>query len=405
MHTIDDFFDTEIRLSEVRLRMIDLFFCTVMLGLGIAVRLSLFDFESGDYSFFLATWMKECHEAGGFPYLSLTPGLSDKSTINYGCMYQYIVVLLHYIGGNDLHLIKTVSVIFDLVCAVTILRIAYFVTGGSVKKSLMAFAAVMFLPTCVLNSSAWAQCDSIYTAFALLAVYHLMKENNARFFIYLAIAYSFKQQAIFIVPFAIIMWLKGKIKLRYIFIAPIVFIVTLIPALIAGRKFGELTGIYLKQVTTYSRLTMNYPNIYSVVTEGISKDTRLMLISCGTVCCILLLGLIAYYIRDKIFEVTPLYMVTLAIFTVLVCLYTLPVMHERYGYMAELLLVVYGISSYKRMGICAVVQFVTVITYVRFLFGSTVVSLWPVALINLLVLLLVGYDLLKQMKKGDAQSV
>lgn len=401
MRTIDDFFDTEISLSGVKLRMLDLFFCVVMLGLGIAVRLSLFDFESGDYSFFLSTWMKECHEAGGFPYLGITPGISDDSTINYGCMYQYIIVLLHYIGGNDLHMLKTVSVIFDMICAVTVCRIAYLVTGGNVKKSLMAFGAVMFLPTCVLNSGAWAQCDSVYTAFALLAIYHLMKGNNARFFIYLAISYSFKQQAIFIIPFAIILWLKGKVKIRYIFLFPITFLLTLIPALVAGREFKELISIYLKQVTTYSRLSMNYPNIYSFVAEGISKETSLMLISCGTVCCILLLGVMAYYLRDKDFEVNSLYMVTLAVFTVLVCLYTLPVMQERYGYIAELLLVAYGITSYKRMGICAVVQAISVITYSRFLFGSTVTALWPLSFMNLAVILVIGYDLYMQMKKAE----
>jgi len=404
MRTIDDFFDTEISVSGVKIRMLDLFFGTVMLGLGIAVRLSLFDFESGDYSFFLATWMKECHEAGGFPYLGITLGISDKSTINYGCMYQYIIVLLHYIGGNDLHMLKTVSVIFDMVCAFAILRIAFLVTNGNVKKSLMAFGAVMFLPTCVLNSGAWAQCDSVYTAFALLALYHLMKEHNARFFIYLAISYSFKQQAIFIIPFAIILWLKGKVKIRYIFLFPVTFLVTLVPALVAGRDFNELISIYLKQVATYSRLSMNYPNIYCFVAEALSEQSRLMLISCGTVCCILLLGLLAYYVRDKAFDLSILYMVTLAVFTVLLCLYALPVMHERYGYIAELLLVAYGITSYKRMGICAVVQAVSVITYSRFLFGSTVTALWPLAFINLAVILVIGYDLYTQMKKAEVQS-
>ncbi len=404
MRIIDDYFDTEISVSGVKLRMLDLLFGAVMLGLGIAVRLALFDFESGDYSFFLSTWMQECHDAGGFPYLGITPGISDDSTINYGCMYQYIIVLLHYIGGNDLHLLKSVSVFFDMICAVTILRIAYLVTDGDVKKSLMAFGVVMFLPTCVLNSGAWAQCDSVYTAFALLSVYHLMKGNNARFFIYLAISYSFKQQAVFIVPFAIIMWLKGKIKIRYIFLFPVIILLTLVPALIAGRDFFELISIYLKQVTTYSRLTMNYPNIYSFVSEGLSKESRLMLISCGTVCCILLLGLVAYYMRDKAFDGSFLSMVTLAVFTVLLCLYALPVMHERYGYIAELLLAVYGITSYKRMGICAVVQAVSVITYSRFLFGSTVKELWPLAFINLAIILAIGYDLYMQIRRAEEKN-
>jgi hypothetical protein len=53
------------------------------------------------------------------------------------------------------------------------------------------------------------------------------------------------------------------------------------------------------------------------------------------------------------------------------------------------------------MGICAVVQAISVITYSRFLFGSTVTALWPLAFINLAVILAIGYDLYDQMKKAE----
>ena len=401
MKLLDDILDSEINFGNLKVRMVDLFFLTFMLTIGIAIRLPLYDIESGDYYHFLSKWMEQCHAAGGWGYLGITPSANGASTINYGCMYQYVLILLHYISGQDLHLIKTVSVIFDVLCAVTIFRIALFVTGENVQKAVMAFGGVMILPTVVLNSAAWAQCDSIYTAFALLSLLHALKGNNNKVFIYLALAYSFKQQVIFILPFLIIMWIKGKIKARYIFWVPVVLFVTMIPAMIAGRSFAELISIYVKQVSTYSMLTMNYPSIFSVVNPALNIETRKLIISSATVAAIAILGFIAYYVRNSTFRMDGMFMITLAIFTAEIALFTLPVMHERYGYLPEVIAVAYGITGYKRLPVLAMMQFTSIVTYSKFLFGTTVENLWIMSLINFIVILYVGYDLYKQMKTPE----
>ncbi len=401
MMLLDDILDSEIKLRNTRVRMIDLFFLVFLLGLGIAIRLPLFDFESGDYYHFLSHWMDECHAAGGIGYLGITPSAKGASTINYGCMYQYVIILLHYLPGKDMHLIKVVSVIFDVLCAITIFRITFHVTEGNMQKSVMSFGAAMVLPTVLLNSAAWAQCDSIYTAFVLLSILHVMKDNNNRVFIYLAIGYAFKQQAIFIIPFLIIMWLKGKVKVRYIFWIPVVLFITMIPAMIAGRSFLELVTIYLKQVSTYSMLTMNYPSIFAVVGSGPDIETRKMIISSATMAAIAVMGFIAYYVRNKRFKVTGIYMVTLSMFTVMVALFTLPVMHERYGYLPEVLSVTYAVTKFRRLPVLVLMQFVSLVTYAKFLFGTTVDAMWFMALLNLGLILVVGFDLYSQMNKQE----
>jgi len=401
MMLLDDILDSEINFRKAGVRMVDLFFLAFMLGLGIAIRLPLFDFVSGDYYHFLSHWMDECQAAGGIGYLGITPSAKGASTINYGCMYQYVIVLLHYIPGNELHLIKIVSVIFDVICAITVFRITFNVTEGNVQKSVMSFGAVMVLPTVLLNSAAWAQCDSIYTAFVLLSLLHVIKGNNNRVFIYLALGYAFKQQAVFIVPFMIIMWLKGKIKARYIFWIPVVILFTMIPAMIAGRDFWELLSIYGKQVSTYSRLTMNYPGIFTVVDPGLEIENRKMIIASATVAAIAVLGFIAYYVRNRRFSVSPMFMITFAIFTSMTALYTLPVMHERYGYLPEVLAVVYAVTGFKRLAALVMMQFVSIVTYSRFLFGTTVNEMWLLSLMNLAVIMLIGYDLYSQMNTQE----
>lgn len=406
MRSIDKFFETEITIFGVTITLFDLFFFTIIACLGLYFRLSLYDIASGDYTLAFADWMRECHEAGGFAYLGIKPGVSDASTFDYNCMFQYIIVILHYIGGgiDDMYLVKTVSVIFDYVAAITIMRITYNVTAGSARKSLMAFAAVMFLPSVVLNSAAWAQNDSIFTSFILLSLLSVIKGKDNRAFIYLALSYSFKQQAIFFMPFIIIMWLKNRIKIRYILWVPVVHVAAMIPCAIAGRSWADLLGIYGKQVTMFSRLSMNYPSIYTIIASDLSKDVRKIIISAGTMATVIIMGMIAYYSYKKKFEITTRFMITLVIFTAEVCCFCLPAMHERYGYLPEILTVVYALFSYKRMPICAALQVITMITYSRFLFGSTVLSLWPLTCAMLVIILIIGYDLYLQMNVPEKST-
>ncbi len=400
MRFIDKVFDTEFEIGKIKVSCFDILVAIVLTAIGLMFRFSLYDIQSADYNTFLSAWMRECHEAGGWAYLGIEPGVSEASTINYNVLYQYLIVLLHYIGNgiDDLYLIKTLSVIFDFVCAITLGRIAYLVFEKNIHKGLLAYFAVLFLPTVVLNSSAWAQDDSIYTAFILLSLLHVLKGTDLRVFLYLVIAYSFKQQAVFFLPFIIIMWLKNKIKIRYALVMPVFYIMSLIPAVIAGRSWSELFGIYGGQASLYTRLSMNYPSIYTIITSDMEKSMRRIIIKAGILGTIMAFGMLAYYIYYKKFEITEKFIITLVIFTAEMATFCLPVMHERYGYMPEVLAIVYALYGYKRLPICAFLQVISMITYTRYLFGATVTNLWPLSVAMLGIILTVGYDLYRQMQ-------
>ena len=76
-------------------------------------------------------------------------------------------------------------------------------------------------------------------------------------------------------------------------------------------------------------------------------------------------------------------------------------MHERYAYIPEILAVVYAVFSYKRISVCTVLQVIAMITYSRYLFGSTVLTIWPLAIAMLITIMVVGYDLYLQMKENE----
>ena len=76
-------------------------------------------------------------------------------------------------------------------------------------------------------------------------------------------------------------------------------------------------------------------------------------------------------------------------------------MHERYAYIPEILAVVYAVFSYKRISVCTALQVIAMITYSRYLFGSTVLTIWPLAIAMLITIMVVGYDLYLQMKENE----
>ena len=179
----------------------------------------------------------------------------------------------------------------------------------------------------------------------------------------------------------------------------------MVPAAIAGRSWGDLLGTYGRQVQMFSRLTMNYPSIYTIVSGDLSSAGRKILISAGTMATVIIMGVLAYYVYKKNFEVTGKYMVTLVVFTAEICCFCLPAMHERYGYIPEVVAVIYAILSIKRVPVCVALQVITMITYTRYLFGSTVLTLWPLSIAMLVVIMVVGYDLYLQMREPEVTSV
>lgn len=162
---------------------------------AILVRLTLFKFKTSDYIYCLRNWF------GHYQHYVIS-GL--KFTIgDYNCAYNIILALLSYIPIKSLYSIRIVSVIFDFVCAIYGAKFVYLVSKNK-NISIATYAIILFLPTCIFNSSAWAQCDSIYTAFAIMSLYYLYKKKYIASFIFAGISFSFKLQFIFILPIFII---------------------------------------------------------------------------------------------------------------------------------------------------------------------------------------------------------
>src|ERR1700736_1807601 len=126
--------------------------------LAMVLRGALFNISgsNGDYIKFIRTWYNFIHSHGGFTALKY-------NFSNYPVSYLYLLAIATYIPLSKIIIIKLISVFFDLLLALftyLVVRLKYDKSYAPIIAALLA----LFIPTVVLNSALWSQCDSIYAS-------------------------------------------------------------------------------------------------------------------------------------------------------------------------------------------------------------------------------------------------
>jgi Gpi18-like mannosyltransferase len=75
-------------------------------------------------------------------------------------------------------------------------------------------------------------------------------------------AFSFKAQSIFLLPFLGILFLKGRIRWYHFLLIPTVYIILGIPTAMIGRSWLSILSIYIGQVGQYRILSKDAANLY-----------------------------------------------------------------------------------------------------------------------------------------------
>ena len=124
----------------------------------------------------------------------------------------------------------------------------------------------------------------------------------------------------------------------------------------------------------------------------------------GIFMTIILLGCLAYYFYTKDINMTDELIMTLALFTVGVIVYCLPHMHDRYGFLIDILAIVYGVINIKKLPITFGFFIVSILSFMPYLIVVHIVPIQYVAIIQLGLIAYVGYDLYKQIKANSLQN-
>lgn len=323
----------------------NMFFVIVLTLVGLLARICLFPKESGDFHQFLLPWYNQLADNGGFAAVGTDIG-------DYMPTYYYILAFLTYLPVEPLVGIKIVSCIADLLMAFMGYKIVCEMTG-SVNKGIVTYGVLFFMPSVILNSAAWAQCDSIFTMFIVASVYFLIKDKDWQAAICFSVAFVFKIQAIFFAPVLLIMLLKKKIRCRTILALPAVYLISIIPAWIAGGDFWKLLTVYFRQPKQYSLLNMYIQNAWGLLFDVKSDE----LSSAGVYFAggVVLVALFWVY-RSK-FKVDSQIILTLSgLFTLLVP-FVLPHMHERYYYLPTVITAIFVIVNINKIWMFLIMEF------------------------------------------------
>lgn len=334
------------------------------------------DFISTDMSKFLLPWYDEI-AAAGVSALKLQVG-------NYNIPYQVCILLMSYLPVPALYAYKLLSIVFDV-----FLSAGAAFLYGSVSQSrsrvrvFLVFAVVFAMPTVVMDSSAWGQCDSIYGSFALLAIALLLRKKPYCSAVALGLAFAFKLQTVFVIPYFFIWFVCTRERRpRILLLALLVFAgfyLPSVPALFVGRNPLDPIKVYLTQTVYYASMTMNYPNLWGLVggSYAVFKWPAIALAAA------LVLAAFVFVRRRDLDVDCPREGYPVLLWTFWAVLFALPAMHDRYGYILTLLFAIASFADKRFASFAIVLELLETVLYLAFFWGDEAVfSVLPLPVLS-----------------------
>lgn len=343
---------------------------------ALLVRLPLLEHISGDSYFFLLPWYEQIRENG----LSVQVG-------NYNLLYQAAIWLMTKLPLKPIYAYKALSTIFDYALALSAALLTANLTDEKKQwKALGTYSAVLLLPTVFLNSCAWAQCDSIFCTFGVLALLQLVKEKYPSAMVLLGLSFACKLQAVFFLPvFLFVYYRRRKFSMLQFALVPGAMLLTGLPMVFAGRNPLDTFRIYAQQTGTYPYMSMNYPSAWLMLTHAREGSEYKLLSRAAMILTVAVLAaLMIYWLHHKV-AAEGKNILVMAFLLAYTCILFLPAMHERYGYPCEIMAVVLAVLMPKTLPLCAGMVGVSLCTYGSYLFDNEVFSLQVLAVVNLAV--------------------
>lgn len=386
------------KIKKFEIGFLDLLLIIFATVFGCSIRYALRNVVAGDYKMFFEPWVATLREAGGgFQGLSAEFEYVDYTT-PYLLILSFISICPFF---NTLILMKMVSVFFDFVAAIAVGFIVYEMTDKK-QSGYMAYAVMLFVPTIVANGAMWAQCDIIFTSFVMLSLLFMLKDKPRVSLIFYGIAFAFKLQTLFIAPLYVLLWVKKKMKIQHFLWLPIMYFIGIIPSWIAGKNLWELLTVYLFQANgemDIYKLSHKFPNVYQIIgTDSFLREYA----DAGIYFTLAVLMVLMYYIARKNFTFTKDLIIRMGMFFVMVVVFFLPHMHERYGILADVLSVIVAFSNPRKFYVPLIAIGCSFAGYTMYLAQQTVIPLSVYAILYAGLMIDLGIGIYKEInQKGE----
>jgi Gpi18-like mannosyltransferase len=294
--------------------------------------------------------------------------------------------------------IKLLPILADFISTYFVYRIVRikYPTGN---KPYWAAGLFFVLPTIFINSAHWGQMDALYTTFLIISLYFFLKEKPLLGMLAFALSFSIKFQAIFFIPFLVILFLKKKIPWWQFVLVPAVYVVSCIPVVLLGTSWQTVLTIYLGQASQFSQLSFHAPNLYTVGPKDYSEP-RLVIGLVVAFCSLAAWIIITAADKRKI---TRERMALLALISVSLTPFVLPKMHERYFYPADALSLIVAFFNPDLWIIPFAFQLSSGLASAVYLKGKSPEPVMYGAIINTVILIvLIVYQFSRQTKPVNA---
>jgi Gpi18-like mannosyltransferase len=338
--------------------------CAGLALLALLLRWGGLPFVSHDMQHDLLNWFDYIIKHGRFRALA-------DAFYNYTPPYIYLMSAVSVFDGlvSRVALIKSISILFDGVSAFLVYRIVLTVRSD---RRLALFCALLFLdlPTLILNGEVWGQFDVVYATFILAFAYQMVRKRPYLAVLMYAVAFAVKLQAIFLAPFLVYLTLVGEIPIAAAFIVPLVYVLLMIPAALAGRSWSDLLTLYGGQVGFMHALSAHAPNVYLFFQNSLSEAQK----SLATYAAVISAGLASLAIFAINFvsrpRLSPQFIVLSSVLWLGLEPSLLPRMHERYFLPADLAAFVFACLVPRAWWLPVLFQLGSVLAYAQFLGSS-----------------------------------
>lgn len=312
----------------------------------------------------------------------ILPALGKNFT-NYTPPYTYLLTLATMTSNflPKVAAIKLISVLADFINTFLVYKIVRMKYQKGLRP-IIAAGIFLCLPTIFINSAIWGQTDSIYTIFLLASLYFFLKERSFLGMLAFSISFAFKPQAIFFIPFLVILFFKKQVKLWYFLLVPAVYIIFCLPVIFLGRGWVDVLTIYFNQNEPFFYLLSgNAPNLYIFIPnryfqQGVVIGLCITLFWICTWIVVTVRGNIPLN-RDRL--------ALIALISVALLPFLLPKMRDRYFYPADIFSLVVGFFIPEIWFVPVAYQIVSGLSYTIYLLSAPVVFVYIGAMVNVIV--------------------
>ena len=372
--------------------------------LGAAIRWAGRYFVSEDMTYCLMPWFEKIKAAGGLPALSNQVG-------DYGILYQTLISIMTYLPIQSVVQYKLLSSLFDIPLALVAAaiyrdvrlsdKVATPETRSRVRmQSWLVAAVVWLLPTVMLNSSYWGQCDSLYATCCLATLYLLRRNSFVGAFVMLGLAFACKLQTVFILPIIGVYYLVQKrFSLFWILLSVVVMWLSGIVAFAYGRNLLAPILIYSGQVGHYQEMYMSFPSLWMLVGNDYWSMRWFAILLTFAVLAVGLWYCLNHkhniLCNERFYAVAAWFMWSMLLF--------LPSMHDRYAYLLDLLLVLLACWDRRFTKYAVITVLISLYYYGIYLFGDRGNGHVMAAVIYLMTYLHFTWTLVRQVESDSAQ--